>query len=333
MRIATLTVGLSAGLAVCFPAGSQDVSTPGLRPRSRAALVDLNTDSLVPDVIYTTPLRGITHMRLAIQESTSPLVHDEIATDYQALWPVKSTIDGHTAASALSRAQQHIPGGAYQNITALSRYSTQYGIECMWGDQPIWLLFDTGSSDTWAVKSDFICTDRYDNEYPQAACRHGVGYVNEFAHGKLPNLHFALSFGSGERVSGPMGLSDITVGGITVDQVQVGLANRTYWRGNNITDGILGLAFGALTSAYYGSEDENREQYRVPYSPFVSTMISQGKLKNRYFSVAIERNSSSGIMAWGGLPPTQLLGNSAAATDLIIVGVSARRGEEQSLTD
>jgi hypothetical protein len=74
----------------------------------------------------------------------------------------------------------------------------------------------------------------------------------DFGHGFTNDVHFFLKYCSGEKVSGPMGYSDITCGGLTVSWQQVGLAKHTHWGGNNVTIGALGLAYSSLTSAYFG---------------------------------------------------------------------------------
>ncbi|KAF7544477.1 hypothetical protein G7Z17_g9917 [Cylindrodendrum hubeiense] len=124
----------------------------------------------------------------------------------------------------------------------------------------------------------------------------------------------------GEEISGPMGRSDISCGGLFVPEQQVGLANKTYWHGNNVTVGILGLAYPSITSAYYGQVGEEEPWLTISYTPFLTRAISQGTI-DPVFSVAIMRNSSSGILTWGGLPPMLWNPESKAVTDLIIANL------------
>jgi hypothetical protein len=221
------------------------------------------------------------------------------------------------------RAQFNGTGKSYQNITVVGDYSTQYGIQCAWDGTPVWLLFDTGSSDTWAVQSGFHCVDSMGTAHEEVACGFGAPLIDGFGEGRLNELHFYLKYGSDEVVWGPMGYSDISCGGFMVAQQQVGLANHTYWHGNNITVGILGLAYPAITSAYYGAIGDERQFNAVSYTPFLTHAIIQGTIEPM-FSVAIRKNSSDGILAWGGLPPLNLVGPQSASTDLIIVSLDKR---------
>lgn len=95
-----------------------------------------------------------------------------------------------------------------------------------------------------------------------------------------------------------MGFSDISVGNLTVNRQQVCLANSTYWLGNNVTSGLLGMAFPSLTNAYLGDGDDHEMGSAIQYSPFFTSLVEQGKI-DPIFSLTIDRNSSSGILALG----------------------------------
>jgi hypothetical protein len=274
------------------------------------------------------PLKGVSFQRVKAVRDPVP---DVIAKRYQPLKAFQGRTAGHSAASVLGQAQKHSVSADYQNVTALTPWSTQYAIEVLWDDELLWMLFDTGSSDTWAVKSDFSCVGRMGTVYPQEACQFGTPTIADFRYGKIPDYHFSVTFGSGEHVKGPMGRSDITVAGMTVKEQQVGLANETYWYGNNVTCGILGLAYPSLTSAYYGEQDDERLGYLTNYSPFFTSMVDQG-LVDPMFSVAIDRHSSGGLLAWGGLAPVETLSGVAAYTDLIIVSAYTEYSAAQTQT-
>lgn len=271
----------------------------------------------MPDSIdLTSPLKGVSFQRTTAMRAPAA---DAPAAYYQSLKPFKERIAGRSAADAVRMVSAQIPGSGYQNITALTDHSTQYAIEVLWDDQPLWLLFDSGSSDTWAVKSNFSCISQFGTqESSEASCGWGPSFVNNFRYGENPDLHFSVSFGSGETVSGPLGRSDITVAGIKVQQQLCGLANSTHWFGNNVTNGILGLGYPSLTSAYTGPMGDERAGYRQDYQPFFNSMVSQG-LVEPYFAVAVERGSSAGMIGWGGLPPVEWSASSTAYTDILIV--------------
>ena len=268
------------------------------------------------------PLNGISFQRV---KAVHPPTPDRPATRFSRLQNVKGRPGVSTATSALSRVlrtppsrQQH----SYQNISTVGDFSTQYAVQCGWDGAPVWLLFDTGSSDTWAVKTGFECTDPVGGDHDQQACGFGSPTIDGFSGGAIDDLHFFLKYGSGEQIVGPMGYSDITCGGVHVTSQQVGLANSTYWHGNNVTVGILGLAYPSLTSAFYGQIGSEAPWNAISYTPFLTNAITQGTIEP-VFSVAILKNSSEGMLAWGGLPPIDWRRSKPATTDLIIVSSAA----------
>lgn len=246
---------------------------------------------------------------------------DTLTHRFSRLRGIKGPAGRLSAVSALSRASRDAHDSAdkpYQNITALGEFSTQYAIECEWDGVPVSLLFDTGSSDTWAVRGEFECEDNLGQLDLQAACGFGSPFIDSFAHGEVDDIHFYVKYGSGEDVSGPMGYSDISCGGLSVSKQQVGLASTTYWHGNNVTVGILGMAYPSISNAFYGPIGQEAEWNTVTYSSFLTTAISQGNM-DPIFSVAIMKNSSDGMLAWGGLPPIPYDRNKNASADLLIV--------------
>ncbi|CAH0017472.1 unnamed protein product [Clonostachys rhizophaga] len=263
------------------------------------------------------------------QVSKDPiLVPDKPTSKVSRLRRVKGTDEERSAASLIRRASLEARsrvGEPDSNITAVGGFSTQYAIECKWDDTPVWLIFDTGSSDTWNAQSGFVCQDRSGKTHDQSSCGLRKPHIERFRHGAIEELHFYLHYGSGEKVYGPMGYSDISCGGVTVTRQQVGLANHTYWHGNNVTSGILGLAYSALTSAYYGKIGDEGAWNIMTYPPFLTTAAAEGELEP-LFSVAIMRNSSDGVLAWGGLPPIHYDENVTASADIIIAKLSEREG-------
>lgn len=230
-------------------------------------------------------------------------------------------LNSKSAASVLGIHQRHAGGFGYENITTTSAYGTQYAIEATWDGHPLSLLIDTGSSDTWAVSKDFHCIDYTGQFLPQSSCGFGEAYPDAFQYGRTdPPTHMFIQYGDGEIVTGPMGFSDITIGNITVKKQQVCLANTTYWFGNNYTSGLLGLAFPSLTNAYYGDSGTDHDYgSQVQYSPLFTSMVSQG-LVDPLFSIAIDRNASSGMISFGGIAPAVGADFSRSATlDMIIV--------------
>lgn len=245
-------------------------------------------------------------------------------TSIQKIHGLRGKTNGRSVAAILGAHQRQVGGGhGYENITTTNAYGTQFAIELEWSGRPLYLLLDTGSSDTWAIQKDFECIDFTGESIPQTACAFGPTYQSGFDHGETsPAQHMFIRYGDGEIVMGPMGYSDITVGNITVTKQQVCLANSTYWYGNNVTSGLLGLAFPSLTNSYIGSQFDHERGSQIEYSPLFTSMVSQGKVAP-LFSITIDRNSTSGTLALGGIPPVVGLDKGRDVTlDMIIVSVN-----------
>lgn len=213
------------------------------------------------------------------------------------------------------------PGG-YQNITPTNSWSVAYSLEVTIANTTTELIMDTGSADTWVIHDNFNCTDWTGQSVDLDTCAFGPTYSDDFQYGLADEdaeVHLYISYGDGEIVQGPMGYSDITIGGITVEKQQFALANQTFWYGDNVTSGMLGLAYPALVNSYYGEPEDRASYLKAPYPPIFTNMVDQG-LSDPFFSIAISRNSTGGVIGFGGVPEVEGLDYSTVGeTDLIIV--------------
>jgi Eukaryotic aspartyl protease len=299
-----------------FPNILKWVSTYGVLASSLVAATPPNVDVLnkaaSPGITYQVP-KG-THPWNPVKATTKP------RQNFQRLRGFRSAkTNGRSVAAILGAHQRQFGGFGYENITTTTAFGTQYAAETIWN---LMLLLDTGSADTWVVQKDFTCTDFSGEIVPQITCAFGPAYPETFQYGPTtPEQHMFIQYGDGETVTGPMGFIDVTVGNITVKKQEVCLANSTYWWGNNLTSGLMGLAFPSLTNAYLGSSNDHDPSNQIEYSPLFTSMVSQGKVPP-FFSIAIDRNSSGGLLAWGGVPPASGADFSKTATlDMIIVSL------------
>ncbi|KAJ4414927.1 hypothetical protein N0V82_007639 [Gnomoniopsis sp. IMI 355080] len=241
----------------------------------------------------------------------------QVTEHWTTLHAYKGHRSGHMSASnTLGSVHRKHGSSGYENITSTSAYGTQYGVEVQFNKQKLSLALDTGSSDTWAVSSKANCTGYF------TSCFFGPSYAGGFNEKPLVDEHLYIQYGDGEVVQGPIGFMDVTVGGIQVTNQTVALANDTFWNGNNVTSGILGLAYPSITNAYSGPFGEHSPWYQMEYSPIFSNMVAQG-LVNNYFSIAISRNAPDGVLGLGGVPE-HLAGvdfSTLAMTDIIIANL------------
>ena len=263
------------------------------------------------------PVRGISYKVTQGHRSSTA---DKVTGNFQHVHALRS--DGkntRSVASILGAHQRQVGGSGYQNITPATAYGTQYAVDLTFADVPLRVLLDTGSSDTWIVQEGYRCVDYANEDMDEESCGFGPTYPGDFQYGAIPDQHIYIQYGDGEIVYGPVGYSDVTLGNITVKRQEAALANTTYWYGNNETSGVLGLAYPSITNAYLGDGYEHNWLDAVSYSPVFSSMINQG-LVLPYFSMAINRNSSGGLLAFGGIPPVQGLDYSTAVSmDIVVV--------------
>ncbi|KAL8371858.1 hypothetical protein RB595_001586 [Gaeumannomyces hyphopodioides] len=177
-------------------------------------------------------------------------------------------------------------------------YITPVGI----GGEEYNMIIDTGSSDTWFVKSGFECVNSRRQPVPFEACEFGPVFRGDLSGGTSP-LVFNITYGSanGPFLNGEMGFTDLKVANISVARQQVALATGGMWFGDGISSGILGLGLPALTAGSDGTVGADGRARQVPYDPLVTTVNRQ--LASPVFSLALHRNSSESFIAFGGVPP------------------------------
>ncbi|KAL8338026.1 hypothetical protein RB598_006757 [Gaeumannomyces tritici] len=190
-------------------------------------------------------------------------------------------------------------------------YMTPVGI----GGEEYNLIVDTGSSDTWFVKSGFECVNSRRQPVPFEACDFGPVFRGALSGGTSP-LVFNITYGSanGPFLNGEMGFTDLKVANISVARQQVALATDGMWFGDGISSGILGLGLPALTASSDGTVGADGRARQVPYDPLVATINRQ--LASPVFSLALHRNSSESFIAFGGVPPNVATTGVWAATPI-----------------
>jgi hypothetical protein len=168
------------------------------------------------------------------------------------------------------------------------------------GNQSFLALLDTGSADIWFVGSDFKCTSK-----SASSCNFRTTYKTTESFRPITDRKMDISYDTGERLQGKMGLEKVTLGGVTVPNAIVGIIHTGQWRGDGSSSGMLGMsAFSSDTRAYALNYDPSKTPNNpfIPYEPLLANMHKQG-LTAPYFSIALNRqNESPGVLALGGLP-------------------------------
>ena len=116
---------------------------------------------------------------------------------------------------------------------------------------------------------------------------------------------YAWTFPDESYLVGTAGHLDLTIGGITARNQQVVLIDEASYLGDGTTSGVLALGYN-ITGQIFASQDTNDWYPGSPaqrrYDPVFTTMTKQG-LNPPIFSLAMDKNTGSGYLAFGGLPP------------------------------
>ena len=179
--------------------------------------------------------------------------------------------------------------------------------EIEWGGKKHAVVLDTGSSDTWLVEKGFRCVDLGDGTpVPEAECMFGAPWTRDNTFKQIPNQVFNVSYGDGQFAAGIMGNQTVKLAGITVENQEVASVNHAGWFGDEVSTGIVGLAFPSITSAYSGTDPKKASlKNQVIYNPIFTNMYEKGTVAP-VFSIAIKRGNDTGTLAIGGIPPVTI---------------------------
>ncbi|KAJ7636636.1 aspartic peptidase domain-containing protein [Roridomyces roridus] len=136
------------------------------------------------------------------------------------------------------------------------------------------------SSDTWVAQEGFTCIDSDSNPVPTSTCAFGPAQFNPAdspTFELLANHTLNTTYGGGAFVWGPAGFDTVSVGSITVSGQEIGVPDMTFWEGDGTSEGILGLAFPALTAV---DLENGTALVKDPYSPFFLSAIAQKTVTN-----------------------------------------------------
>ncbi|KAJ7087075.1 acid protease [Mycena epipterygia] len=260
----------------------------------------------------------------------------DFAVPFTAKTPGRKSKKG--ALTALRGGKRTAPTSSSTVVVDGSDFDEEYLTNVTVGGQHFSLIVDTGSSDTWVAQKGFNCFDIDGNPVPATTCAFGTPGFNTAASRTFkpfPNVSFNITYGDGEFLSGPVGFDTVAIGGMSVSQQEIGVPTLTAWEGDGINTGLIGLAFPDLTSVYNTTDPTKASAAnQLPYSPLFLSAVQQKKVKNPFFSVALDRGSFNqqendpfdpnlGFLAFGGIAPVPVVNT---AVTVPIQGYSATTG-------
>ncbi|KAI1382743.1 acid protease [Hypoxylon trugodes] len=229
-----------------------------------------------------------------------------------------------SAAALFGQIQRNSGGNGYENVSAVNHYAVEYSVRAFFNKISMDVIIDSGSADTWVRAPDFICRNNLNKTLPQETCGLGPSFAGNFTGRPIHDQHFTVKYGDGESVQGRLGYMDVAFAGINVFRQEIALATQGTWHGNNVTSGVLGLAYPSLTNAYWGNDLNNDDQYlSAPYSPLFTSMVRKG-LTAPCWAIALARNSSLGSISIGGMPPVDISKSDYDTTPILILDIIHR---------
>ncbi|KAF8188903.1 acid protease [Mycena galopus ATCC 62051] len=308
-------------------------------------------------VLSTLSLLGAAQAEFSIKRHSAParrtaeaaeLPPAEFSVPFTAKTPRRSSKSSALAALRGQPAKK-VPGsrttsagGGPTVVVDGSDFDEEYLTNFTIGGQQFILIVDTGSSDTWVPQTGFNCFDLDENPVPESTCAFGTpGF--DIAASKtfqpFPNVSFNITYGDGEFLSGPVGFDTVSIGGLSVTHQEIGVPNLAAWEGDGFNTGLAGFAFPGLTSVYNTTDPTKASaENQLPYSPFFLTAVKEKKVKNPFFSVALDRGTfdqqendpfdpNLGFLAFGGIAPVPVVDT---AVTIPVQGYSATTGDPEN---
>ncbi|KAJ7129914.1 acid protease [Mycena crocata] len=251
-------------------------------------------------------------------ETMAVLPKAEYSVAFTAKAPRRKSKKNALAALRGHRGHRRPTSGGITVAVDGSDFDDEYLTNVTIGGQHFSLIIDTGSSDTWVAQKGFNCFDLDGNPVSSDTCAFGTAGFNPAASRTFrpfPNVSFNITYGDGEFLSGPVGFETVAIGGLSVARQEIGVPTLTAWNGDGINTGLMGLAFPELTSVFNTTDPTKASgANQLPYSPVFMSAVQQKKVKNPFFSVALDRGSfdaqenspfdpNLGFLSFGGIAP------------------------------
>ena len=161
--------------------------------------------------------------------------------------------------------------------------------------QLLQLQIDSGSSDVWMTATgDEYCQESYN------ACVGGTFDSEQSSSFKrLEGQPFEISYVDGSASSGTYFSDAMSIGGVSLDSLQMGLATKT-----SIGTGILGVGFASNEAIC--THDPDCE----PYPTLTQQLVKQKKINSQAYSLWLnDIDASSGSILFGGVDSSKYTGS------------------------
>jgi len=144
---------------------------------------------------------------VALREHTLPLQRNWVQSAMGGQRPIHRKV-----AAALDVLEGGEPIASGSGVARNAYHGIEYITDVKAGVGTYQLIVDTGSSDTWIVKSGFSCLRANPGASRANPCNFGAEFKGEFSGGALADQHLNITYGGGPYLLGEMGYSEYVFG-------------------------------------------------------------------------------------------------------------------------
>ncbi|MCJ1314883.1 hypothetical protein MMC15_000197 [Xylographa vitiligo] len=168
--------------------------------------------------------------------------------------------------------------------------------------QPIVMQIDTGSADFWVnTPSSSLCSGSFTDPAAVGAvgCAFGTYSTNESSSSHYLSSNFIVSYAVSGMASGDFVTDDMTVGGVIVKALQLGVGYNS-----TVIPNLWGISFPAAEGVVTVAA-----QPQSQYNNSVQQMVSQGLIQSPTYSLWLnDAYASQGSLLFGGIDTSKYQG-------------------------
>ncbi|KAI1245804.1 hypothetical protein MGN70_012698 [Eutypa lata] len=163
--------------------------------------------------------------------------------------------------------------------------------------QTVSLVLDTGSSDVWVLDSDAnLCTSARLQESLGGGCIATFDPSSSSSYTALDDEPFEINYLDGSGANGTYFEDSLTVGGTTIQSLQMGLATRS-----TINSGLMGVGYSANVASQDG------------YENIIDLLQDQDLIAIKAYSLWLnDYASETGTIMFGGIDTEKYIGELTA---------------------
>ncbi|KAE9362643.1 acid protease [Stipitochalara longipes BDJ] len=161
------------------------------------------------------------------------------------------------------------------------------------------LLLDTGSSDVWLLSSTAdLCTDpELQSYYGTGGCSSTFVSSKSSTYKVVDQNGFDIEYEDQSGATGDYITDTVSIGGATIKALEMGLATKS-----SSSIGVLGIGYDVNEASNSGESSRGRPQAGFIYPSIIDTMVSQGLIASKAYSLYLnDLEASTGSIIFGGL--------------------------------